>query len=132
MLEYRNVNRNPKGRKTGDCTTRALCGVLEFSYERVLELQFEFAKKTCFGITSLEVCDKILKKYGYEKMKQPRKPDGKKYKVGELDDLAFDEELFDGIFVSMANHVVCVKNNAIEDIWDCRRKAISNYWVKRW
>lgn len=33
MLEYREINRNPKGRKTGDCVTRALCGVLGLPYE---------------------------------------------------------------------------------------------------
>ena len=131
MLEYRNINRNPKGRKTGDCVTRALCGVLGCTYEKALDLQVEYAKKYCFGITTIETVGKILKQYGYEKMKQPRKPDGKKYKVGELDTLVFDDEMTDGIFVSMANHVVCVQDNAIEDIWDCRKKTISNYWVKR-
>ncbi len=26
MLHYKNLNVNPKGRKTGDCSTRALVG----------------------------------------------------------------------------------------------------------
>ena len=45
MLYYKNLNVNPKGRKTGDCSTRALVGCLGFKYDDVLDLQLKFVKK---------------------------------------------------------------------------------------
>ena len=45
MLHYKNLNVNPKGRKTGDCSTRALVGCLGLKYDDVLDLQLKFVKK---------------------------------------------------------------------------------------
>lgn len=40
MLNYKEFNVNPKHRKTGDCSTRALVGTLGISYEEALKYQF--------------------------------------------------------------------------------------------
>lgn len=45
MLAYLENNVNPKGRKTGDCSTRALVGTLGITYKEALELQCEASIK---------------------------------------------------------------------------------------
>lgn len=130
MLSYYEHNVNPKNRKTGDCSTRALVGTLKISYEEALRLQCEAAQKTCYGITDKQVMEYVLKKFGYVKMKQPRKWNGKKYMVGEMDEVLSFEEMENGVLVTVANHHTCINTKGVQDIWDCRHKSVGNYYVK--
>ena len=129
-MEYKNVNVNPKGRKTGDCSTRAIAGTLNISWEEALQLQMEEALKCYYDPTSKQVVERVLEKFGYIKMKQPRKFDGKKYMVGELDQVLTPKQMQNPILVTVANHHTCIKDGAVQDTWDCRRKAVGNYYVK--
>ncbi len=130
MLQFKLVNVNPKGRKTGDCSTRALVGTLDIEYDEALDLQCEVAKKTCYGITDKQVIEGVVEKFGYVKMKQPRKANGKKYKVRELDEILTKEQMQEGVLVTIANHHTCIKNGVIQDLWDCGRKSVGNYYIK--
>lgn len=131
MLGYWQHNVNPKGRKTGDCSTRALVGTLGISYEEALELQFKYSLKTYYDPTSKQVIEKILNDFGYVKQPQPRKADGTKYKVYELDQLLTKEDLNNHVLVTVANHHTCIIDSYVQDIWDCRRKTVGNYYIKR-
>lgn len=130
MIDFQYVNVNPKGRKTGDCSTRALVGVLGITYEQALKMQCQEAIKSCYGITDKQVIERVLKKFGFVKMKQPRKEDGKKYTVGELDEILTKKQLEEGVLVTVARHHTCIKNGCVQDIWDCRGKTVGNYYVK--
>lgn len=130
MLEYKFHNVNPKGRRTGDCSTRALVGVLGINYSEALKLQCEVAAQSCYGVTDKQVMEKVLKKFHWKKMKQPRKPDGKKYKVKELDEIISEKQLNKGVFVSIAGHHTCVKGYNILDTWNCGEYTVRNYYVK--
>lgn len=130
MLEFVKVNVNPKNRKTGDCSTRALANILNISYEQALKEQCEAAIKKCYGITDKETIDYIMKKYGWEKQKQPRKLNNNKYKVNEMDEVLSTEEMETGALVLIAKHWTVVRDYLIEDIWDCGRKSVGNYWIK--
>ncbi len=130
MLGYREINVNPKHRKTGDCSTRAITSVLGISYQEVLKLQYEEALKTSYDTASKQVTERILAKFGYVKMKQPRKADGTKYLVAELDQLLTDEMMKNGVLVSVAHHNTCIKEGYIIDIWNCSYKTVGNYYVK--
>lgn len=130
MLSYKELNVNPKHRKTGDCSTRALAGTLGIGYHEALRLQYEAADKTCYGITDKQVMEYVLKQFGYVKMKQPRKPDGTKYTVGELDEVIPKRWFQAGVLVTVANHHTCIVNSVVQDIWDCRNKSVGNYYVK--
>lgn len=131
MLRYVQINVNPKGRKTGDCSTRALVGTLNIDYAEALRLQAEVAIKTCYGITNKQVVEGVLKKFGYIKMPQPRKSDGTKYNVNELDSILTRKQLQEGVLVTIANHHTCIKNGVIQDIWNCGLKKVGNYYVKQ-
>jgi hypothetical protein len=130
MLAYLENNVNPKGRKTGDCSTRALVGTLGITYEEALKLQCEASIRTCYGITDKQVMEYILKKFGYIKMKQPKKVDGKKYTVAELDEIIPLNIRNKGVLVTVANHHTCIIGGCVQDIWDCRHKSVGNYYIK--
>lgn len=131
MLEYREKNVNPKNRKTGDCSTRALVSVLGISYEEALKLQVEWSLKTYYDPTSKQVMEKVLQQFGYVKMKQPRKYDNTKYKVKELDKVLTKKQLQEGVLVTVANHHTCIVEGMVQDIWDCRDMSVGNYYVKK-
>lgn len=130
MLSYFEFNVNPKGRKTGDCAVRALVGTLNISYEEAIDKCAYWAKKKCYGITDKQIMELVLKEYGYVKCKQPRKQNGKKYLVGEMDRILTKAQMAEGVLVTIANHHTCITCGKVQDIWDCRYKTVGNYYVK--
>ena len=128
-MEFEKTNVNPKGRKTGDCSTRAIATTLGISWEEALRLQMEEALKCYYDPTSKQVVERVLAKFGYIKIKQPRKIDGKKYTVGEMDRILTTEEMKEGVLVTVANHHTCIKDGKVKDTWDPRRKSVGNYYV---
>lgn len=131
MLHYCLWNVNPKLRKTGDCSTRSIVTCLSISYNDALDLQLDEVKKTYYSFTSREVMEGVLKRFGYVKMKQPRKPDRTKYKVKELDQVLTKEQLENGVVVNVAHHYVTVKDKRYIDIWDSGNMCVGNYYVKK-
>lgn len=130
MICYRNVNVNPKGRKTGDCSTRALVGTLGITYDEALKLQTKYSLQTYYDPTSKQVMEKVLNEFGYIKMKQPKKADGRKYQVRELDQILSDKQLNEGVLVTVANHHTCITGTYLQDTWDCGYKSVGNYYIK--
>ncbi len=130
MINFKNVNVNPKNRKTGDCSTRALVGTLGISYDEALKLQMKYSLKTYYDPTSKQVMEKVLNEFGYVKMKQPKKFDGRKYEVRELDMILTEKQMLEGVLVTVANHHTCITEGYIQDIWNCGHKSVGNYYVK--
>lgn len=135
MINFEKVNVNPKGRKTGDCSTRALANVLNISWEEALELQCEEALKCYYDPTSKQVIEKVLARFGWYKMSQPTRVDlfsgrKSKYQVGEMDSILSPEQMREGVLVTIANHHTCIKDGVVQDTWDCRRKSVGNYYVR--
>ena len=130
MIKYREKNVNPKGRKTGDCSTRALVGTLGIKYDEALTLQMKWSLKKYYDPTSKQVMELVLKEFGYIKMKQPRKTDGKKYTVAEMDQILTEKQMQEGVLITVANHHTCITDGTVQDIWDCRNKTVGNYYIK--
>lgn len=130
MLQFNQINVNPKNRKTGDCSTRALVSCLNISYEDALKEQCKMSIKYCYGITDRETIEKIIKQYGYEKVKQPKKENGKMYKVCELDQIIPLETRLNGVIVNVKRHYVVVRGEYYIDTWNSGDKAVRGYYVK--
>ena len=130
MIKYKEHNVNPKNRKTGDCSTRALVGTLGIGYDEALKLQMKWSLKKYYDPSSKQTVEQVLKEFGYVKMKQPRKWDGKKYTVGEMDQILTKKQMQEGVLVTVANHHTCITGGVVQDIWDCREKSVGNYYVK--
>lgn len=64
-------------------------------------------------------------------MPQPRKRDGTKYNVNELDAILTKKQLQEGVLVTIAHHHTCIKNGVLQDTWDCGFKKVGNYYIKQ-
>lgn len=129
MLKFREVNLNPKGKKAADCTIRAIAGAAEVNYYKVYEDLYQISLKTGYMVNEKRCEEKLLEKYGFVKMKQPKHDDGTKYEIRELDQLIDCEK--EKVVVSCTHHLTCVKNGEIQDLWNCGYKTIGNYYVLR-
>ena len=130
MLKFLQVNVNPKKRKTADCSTRALTSCLNIDYDTALDLQLEEVKKCYYDFTSRQVIERVLKRFGYVKCKQPRKVDNTKFMVKEMDKVLTKEQLKNGVIVNVARHYVVLKDDCYIDVWNSGNYCVGNYYVK--
>ena len=72
-------NANPKNRITGDCRIRAISVACEVPYNQVVMDLAKIQCETGYDQTANQGISILMKKYGWTKCKQPRKPNGKKY-----------------------------------------------------
>ena len=130
MVNFSLVNVNPKRKKTVDCVVRAISNASGVNYNQVAKELLELWLETGYEMTDKRVTDKWLTKNGFTKMAQPKRANGKKYLVGEIEDLVSSEY---NVVISLANHYTCYigEDDEIQDLWDCRYKTIGNYWVKK-
>ena len=125
MIDFEKKNVNPKGKKTGDCVVRALSVALGRDYTEVYKQLFALSLATGYIINDKRVEEKFLAASGFVKHKQPKKPNGKKFLIGEIDKLCKERV----IVVSCAHHLTVVMDGTLIDTWDCRGKCISNYYT---
>lgn len=128
MIDYVKVNKNFKNKKTGDCVVRALSTASGKDYKQVAKELFEIYMKYGYIINDKHCYERWLDENGFIKRPQPRKWDNTKYLIGEIEEL-IDED--SKVIVSCANHLTCVVDLTLLDIWDCRKKCIGNYYVKK-
>ena len=133
MIYYIEVNKNPKKKRTGDCSTRALCNILHISYADALKEQCEASLKTGYDITSRQTVDYIMKNHGWIKQKQPKTIYNAKVKISNLDE-SIDSKYIDedgkGILISTRKHWTVVRDYTVEDTWDCRDYCCGIYYTK--
>lgn len=129
-LRFVAKNVNPKGKVTNDCVCRAISLACEIPYEKVLMDMVGVQLETGYAVCGSDNEELTLAKYGFKKMKQPRKTNGKKYVVGEIAKLCTKEQLEEGVVIRVAKHMTCVKKGQLYDIWNCSFKAIVNYYVR--
>ena len=122
-------NLKPKGRRTGDCVTRAIAAFLHQSWEQTYRDLAEFGIKHGTAMGCPETYEMFLKSKGFEKRPMPRRSWGAKFTVKE-----FCTEIAESgvaYVVSMANHLTFVgPDSRIHDIWDCGEKCVGNYWMR--
>ena len=130
MIKFELKNVNPKGRKTTDCVVRALTLATGKKYEEVFMELVDLSLKTGYFMNEKRLEEKFLENNGFVKVKQPRKWDNTKYQIGEVDKLIKSGN-DTPVIIRCAHHLTCVIGDTLYDLWDCRRKCISNYYVKR-
>lgn len=120
-------NENPKERKTDDCVVRAIATATGQSWDDTLIGLTQCALKHKYMIHTVELYDRYLKELGWVKQKQPRKKDNTRYKAREF------VEKFKGTAVANLGqqHVACIKDGQVWDIWDSTGEIVGNYWVKK-
>lgn len=127
MVELKKFNANPRNRKTTDCVIRAISVASGNEYKKVVDDLVDVWKDTGYHIGEKRTYEKVLESYGFVKRPMPWKPNGTKYRVGEVDEVLEQGSV---AVVAMAHHLVAYVEGELVDTWDCRHKSILNMYVK--
>lgn len=137
---FRFYNANPKGRITGDCRIRAICTATNTDYNKVVMDLARIQCETGYDQCTNQGIDILMKEYGWLKMKQPRKANGKKYTGEEFCKMLNKEQCnYEGIVANLGGyHTVAImpthldtnENWKVFDIWNSTDECIGNYWIK--
>lgn len=120
-------NENPKNRRTSDCVVRAIATATGQDWGDVLAALAGEAIKRGVMVNDPACYGKYLESLGWEKMKQPRKDNGKKFTGADFCRMFPDETIIAHIG---GHHMTCIKGGMVWDTWDCTGKCIGNYWRK--
>ena len=125
MNHYTYANPNPKEKKVGDCTVRAISIATNQDWESVyLDLCLQ-GYTMCDMPSSNEVWGKYLIDKGW---KHHHLKDDCPY-CYTINDFCDDHP--DGIYiVATGSHVVCIREGIYYDIWDCGDKVPLFYYSK--
>lgn len=120
-------NHNPYGKLTGDCVVRSLALAFGVSWEHMYRELASFSIERGLMLNDKQAYELFLAEKGYQKYKQPRKYNNKKYTGIEFcEQLANNKRIIAHIG---GHHIVAIINNKIYDTWNCGFKCIGNYWV---
>lgn len=138
-------NENPKGKRTGDCTLRAIAAATGKSWDEVLDGVCEIAHKFKLMPGDDKCYGRYLESLGWVKNKQPRKWDNTKYTGAEwCEEITEDYErgfsratiFADNVIAHIGgHHIVCIKLDEddkfkVFDTWNSTGGCIGVYWTK--
>ena len=121
---------------------RAIAAAAGIDWDTAVAMVCATAIKTRFAPCVPQCYGKTLVDMGFEKMKQPKKPDGVSKYTGaefcrwlnqEYPDPQTDVRIVANIGVG---HAVCIKRDAtgkfkLHDIWNSALKCVGSYWIRK-
>ena len=118
-MRYQKFNNNPKGLKTGDCIVRAISLALNKPWHEVFDDLVKIAKEK----SSMPSMDIVYFEYlsSFDRITPKVEKGKKRMKVSDLSEGTY--------IVKVANHVTCIKDGTLMDLWDCRNKCAYRYWI---
>lgn len=129
MATFTYHNENPKGRKTADCTTRAIATASGFKYSDVLKMQYEEACSTGYFLNDIKTTNSILSRLGFTEAKIKVQKGQSRPTVRALVD-SYSKGRY-ALVISVAGHLTCAVGSYIYDLWDCGMKSVYKYWYKK-
>lgn len=129
MANFIKHNENPKGRKTSDCTTRAIAKATGMPYLDVLAWQYAKAINKGYYLNDTKTTNAILTdpELGFEEVKVVVPRGQGRQTVRQL----VDAHPHDRLVISVAGHLTCAVDGCIYDLWDCGYKSVYKYWIKK-
>lgn len=128
-MKYIKYNNNPKNRNTTDCVVRAISLALDKSWEDVYLSMVNFGLKQGLVFNDKRNVKKYLEKYLFlQAMPMPKRKDNTRYTLEEFaDELAEKNTIY--IVEVAKHHLTIIKDKDLNDIWDCSKKSVGNYWI---
>ena len=124
-MGYIFYNPNPCGKMVGDCVIRALCKILNKSWETVYTEVAVTGFRLCDMPSSNYVWGSYLKSQGFVRHNLPDTcPD-----CYTLQDFCNDHPSGKYI-VATGTHVCAVENNIVFDSWDSRTEIVTYFWER--
>lgn len=128
-FEYFQPNKLDIKDTVGDCQIRALCKALDKTWVEVFDIVFPICRE--YQIMDIFSCDlkktkNALAKLGFTYTGISNKKGSKRPTIDE-----FTKEHKTGTYiVTVAHHVVCVKDGKYYDTWDSGYKSMYGYYTK--
>lgn len=121
-IEY---NPNPEGRRTIDCTVRALCKALDVDWDAAFVMLCAVAYKNKTMPSENDVWGTVLRRHGFHRHSLPDAcPDC--YTARE-----FCAEHPTGLYVlAFGTHVATAENGTLYDAWNSENETIQYYWAR--
>lgn len=122
---YREYNRNPRGKRVGDCVIRAVSRATGKTWEETYAGICAAGYELCDMPSANAVWGAYLRRHGFRRHILPDTcPDC--YTVED-----FCREHPEGLYVlAISGHVVCVDNGDWYDSWDSGQETPVYYWQK--
>ena len=118
-------NPNPAGRRTIDCTVRALCKALEVSWDDAYAMLVAVAFRQKTMPSATEVLGIVLTEHGFKRHALPDTC------PACYEAKAFCADYPRGVYVlCFGDHVATVKNGRLFDTWNSEREVPQFYWTK--
>ena len=142
-LTFHYHNANPHNRITGDCAFRAISTGLNQDYNKTVMEMAEMMCKTGYALNDSKGESRYLESKGWEKKKQCKKPDGKKYTGSEFCKFLAKQRQIgcfdrDRIIAHIGGHhivAICWVEKAgtykVYDTWNSTSGCIGNWWIER-
>ena len=118
-------NKNPTGRRVGDCAVRAISVALDMDWEKAFALLSTNAFLMGDMPSSNAVWGSVLRQHGFSRSSLPNTcPD-----CYTVENFAIDHP--QGIFVlGFGNHVATIKDGVLYDAWDSSKEIPQYVWSK--
>ena len=119
-------NANSHNHLSSDCVVRAICTVMEDSWETTLKELYNIGSKYGFVPTDDHVIVRYLKASNFIKYKEPRDIYNKKITVREFLRLHPDITAIANVG---SHHMVAIVAGKVLDTWDSSNQIMHSYWV---
>lgn len=124
-MYYKEVNVNPKKKRTGDCVIRAIANAEGIDW-------YDLYDELCRGareLASVPVWKETYEYYLYRYPTVSAKYVDANGKTKRLRPRDFKAHGLTGTYVvRLAHHLTCVRDGVVEDIWDCSDKSAYKIW----
>lgn len=138
-FRYHNVN--PKGKVTTDCVYRAISNAMQIPYSQVAREMTELQIETGYDTGESRLIDKYITSKGWKKHSQPKQYDCNTDSMKKFTGKQFVDYLesfntvvkvkeFQRVIMNIGSeHLSCVINGKIEDIWNCSNNCVGVWWT---
>jgi hypothetical protein len=123
---YVEYNLNPKQKKTGDCSIRAVGLASKIGWDKAYEGLSASGFKLKTAMNDVEAINDFLLSIGFREGKVKVPKGSKRPTVAQ-----FAEQHPDWYAVlRVANHITCCGRGNYVDIWDCGDSCVYKYWYR--
>lgn len=120
-MVWKKLNVNPSGRTTSDDAIRALSVALDKSWKDIYVLIAKYGLSQQLSMTDKRVIQSVLRILGYKQIRLERQCNVEQFiKIYAKRNKTY--------ILQIGSSFTVVKNEALIDSYDARRKMLSSYW----
>ena len=119
MSRYRYLNVEPNEERLQDCVIRAITLALAINYDDIVQALAQNGTDMACDSINVDCYSNLIENLGYYTRHV------KDLTVGDIADMFKDKVLI----IRVQGHLTCAIDGCIYDIWDCREKEATCFWI---